>query len=88
MSDITITIDKKYDLVWKHIFEKELDKIMVPLGFTRSGSSVLSDDTTVARNRGISPQAIRNMEEVVNNGLADHVTSYVQALKTIKQSVS
>jgi len=49
--------------------------------------------STVARNRGISPQAIRNMEaalffgkNAVDVGLADRVTSYAQALKTIEQS--
>lgn len=46
MKEITVIIDKKYDINWKHTFEKELDKVMVPLGFTRSGSQVKEDNTT------------------------------------------
>jgi len=51
--------------------------------------------STVARNRGTTSSAIRQMnaalffgEEAVSKRLADHVTSYAQALQTIKQSTS
>jgi hypothetical protein len=44
--DIVITLDKKYKADWKHTFEKELDKVMIPLGFSRSGSGVKKDGAT------------------------------------------
>jgi hypothetical protein len=46
MHDVIIILDKKYDLDWKHRIEKELDKVMVPLGFSRTGSCVIKDNTT------------------------------------------
>lgn len=51
--------------------------------------------STVARNRGITSPAIRQMgaalffgQDAVSKGLADQLTSYVKALKTIEQSTS
>ena len=51
MSDITVILDRKYNIDWKHTIEKELDKVFVPLGFTRSGTCVNIDGTTVISYR-------------------------------------
>jgi hypothetical protein len=46
MPDITIILDKKYDIEWRHTLEKKFDKVMTPLGFSRNESSVNEDNTS------------------------------------------
>jgi len=46
MSDITIILDGKYDIKWKHVLEKKLDTVMIPLGFSRNESSANEDKTS------------------------------------------
>lgn len=46
MNDIMVTLDKKYNLEWKHEIEKRLDEAFIHLGFSRTGSGVNEDGTT------------------------------------------
>lgn len=45
-SDVTVILDKKYDVKWKHTFEKKLDEALIPLGFSRISSTVKEDNST------------------------------------------
>ena len=46
MHDVIIKLDKKYNIEWKHAFEKTLDDALIHLGFARTGSCVNEDNST------------------------------------------